>query len=113
MRKSDKKTENTLRIALTEVCDIALENAPGFIWLSHLANYDNFPRSLDIICVFNTNEELSSARQNKLDDNLCQLIQQKLQAVDIHLPNIKQQVRFDTEENCQREHEGKWHERFR
>jgi len=46
MRKTDKKRDNTLRLALTEVCDIALKDIAGFQWLTHCVNYSNFPQSL-------------------------------------------------------------------
>lgn len=45
MRKTDKKTDNKLREVLTGVCDDALEEFAGFKWLTHLVNYDDFPKS--------------------------------------------------------------------
>jgi len=74
MRKSDKKIDNILRRLLTEVCDSALEIVDGFKWLTHLVDYDNFPESLSVICIFNTNSELAQARLLKKDDYLRGLI---------------------------------------
>ena len=109
MRKTDKKIENALRIALTEACDMALESHEGFMWLTHLVNYKNFPDSLSIVCVFDTNEQLAKAN----DEALRTIIQQKLASIDISLKDIRQHVSFDTEENCERENNGKWHERLK
>lgn len=113
MRKSDKKIENQLRIALTEVCDSALKNINGFVWLTHLVNYSNFPTSLKVICVFDTNDNLSSF----IDSNSCHdlgcLIQKKLFEIGINLTNITSQISYDTEEDCEKNHNGKWADRLK
>ncbi|MFT7299907.1 MAG: hypothetical protein ACI89Z_000359 [Porticoccus sp.] len=113
MRKIDKKIENSLRLSLTEVCEAALENINGFRWLTHFANYDNFPSSLSIVCVFNTNSDLADTRSSNKDDYLRDLIKQKLENEKIKVRDIRQHVSFDTEENCGGEHRGNWQERFR
>ena len=107
MRKTDKKIENALREALTEVCDVALEKHEGFMWLTHFANYQNFPDSLSIVCVFDTNEQLSKAD----DEGLCAIIKDKLASIDINIKDIRRHVNFDSEENCEKENNGMWHER--
>ncbi len=58
MRKTDKKIDNALIKVLTEVCDIAQENYAGFEWITHFANYNNFPGSLSVVCIYGTNEQL-------------------------------------------------------
>ena len=113
MKKTDKKIENSIREALTEVCEIALKDVAGFKWITHFANYSNFPGSLLVVCIFDTNNDLSSILSTHKDDYLRKLIEEKLNTVDIHIKNIRQHVSFDTEEACKNEHGGKWHERFR
>ncbi|TNF91702.1 MAG: hypothetical protein EP297_15270 [Gammaproteobacteria bacterium] len=113
MRKTDKKIDKKLRQALTEVCEIALENITGFKWLTHFANYNYFPGSLSIICVFETNTALSKARSIQEDNYLYRLVKEKLGSVGIEIQNVRQHVSFDTEEDCKMENGGKWHERFR
>ena len=88
---------------------MALEKHEGFMWLTHFANYQNFPDSLSIVCVFDTNEELSMAN----DEGLCVIIKDKLASIDINIKDIRQNVSFDTEENCKKENNGKWNERFK
>ena len=56
MRKTDKKTDNQIRLALTDVCDTSLKDIDGFVWLTHLVNYDSFPSSLKVVCVFETDD---------------------------------------------------------
>tara|TARA_R110000764_G_scaffold140750_2_gene228869 strand:- start:2421 stop:2777 length:357 start_codon:yes stop_codon:yes gene_type:complete len=113
MKKSDKKIDNTLREALTHVCETALESVDGFVWLTHLVNYNAFPNSLKIICVFETDLALVSAYDAKQDDYLCSLINNELSDVNIKLSKLRQQVSFDTEEACERSHAGKWNERLK
>jgi len=109
MRKTDKKIENALREVLTEVCDMALEKHDGFKWITHFASYRDFPGSLFIVCVFDTNEQLSKVN----DDDLRLIVKENLASIDIYVKDISQHVSFDTEENCEKENNGKWHERFK
>ncbi|MFT5274224.1 MAG: hypothetical protein ACI9J2_000748 [Saprospiraceae bacterium] len=108
MRKRDKKIENALRETLTEVCEIALKEVNGFRWLTHFANYQNFPNSLSIVCVFDTKEHLSTVKC----DAICSLIKEQLRSIDININAIDQPVIFDTEESCDIEHAGQWTKRF-
>ncbi len=98
MKKSDKKIDKLLREALTEVCDIALEDIAGFQWLTHFANYRAFPSSLEILCVFEREDQLKDALAAGHDQLLRTLITQRLAAIDIPLAKPRQQIRFDSEE---------------
>ena len=111
MKKSDKKIDNTVRKALTEVCEAALIEVAGFKWLTHFVNHNDFPDSLSVVC--DTNLELANALAEHKDDVLCRLIKQALAGSNIHIADVQQRVSFDTEENCQNENAGKWQLRFR
>ena len=113
MKKADKKIENYVREALTEVCEVALDEVAGFKWITHFVNYSYFPDSLSVVCVFDTKNDLSTACGAHKDDFLRSLIKEKLSAAGIHIKNIRQHIKFDTEEACENENGGKWHERFR
>jgi hypothetical protein len=108
MRKTDRKTENLVIKALTDACEIALARFEGFSWLTHLVNYQRFPASLTIVCVYETNAQLATSDR----EAMCTLIQTELASVGIPIKDIRRQVRFDTEENCNDENDGKWRERF-
>ena len=99
MKKSDKKIENKLRITLTKVCEIALNEVEGFQWLTHLVDYNNFPDSLSIICVFDTNETLVHAQSSNKTDYLKNLIEHELVSAGFKVRNTNSLVKFDTEEN--------------
>ena len=109
MRKTDKKIENALRQSLTEACETALEKYEGFQWLTHFVNYSDFPASLSIVCVYDTNAHL--AKTDK--EGMRTLIKEKLASIGIKMKDCRQQVRFDTEEDCDNDNDGRWNERFR
>lgn len=113
MTKTDKKHDKAIRNALTEVCDIALDEVPGFKWLTHKVNYSCFPDSLVVICIFDTKSELASALLAQQDDFLRSVIREKLSAADISIKDMARQVSFDTEEACALEQGGRWQERLR
>jgi hypothetical protein len=112
MKKSDKKIEKALREALTQVCETALGSVSGFVWLTHLANFNSFPSSLKIVCVFECDADLANARESKQDEYLCGLIADELNKVNLAIKSLREIIQFDTEEACERSHNGKWNDRL-
>lgn len=112
MRKTDKKLDNALRLLLTDVCEQALKDIEGFEWLTHLVNYDNYPESLNIICVFDNNENLDNYLQSNKHNRLLLLIESELKKRDIKLKRLADHVSYDTEENCLLQHSGHWTSRL-
>lgn len=112
MRKSDKKIDNNIRSALNQVCEQALIEVSGFVWLTHQVNYDKFPASLSIVCVFELNDDLIQAKSSAQDMLLTDLIMKKLSILKIKVKPEKQ-ISFDTEQNCESEHNGNWQLRLR
>ena len=112
MRKSDKKTEKTLVDALREACEQLLEGVEGFIWLTHFCDHSDFPASLTIVCVFDSNENLTRMLQTDEGSGLIALLNQRLGLAGIEIHDIKAHIQFDTEQACQEEHNGKWKLRF-
>ncbi|CAH0991054.1 hypothetical protein SIN8267_01155 [Sinobacterium norvegicum] len=112
MRKTDKKTDNQIRQTLTEACEQALDTVEDFSWLTHTVNYNAFPKSLVITCVFTSNQGLQTADRSGQQRQLGRLIADKLKAVGIPLTNVSEQIRFDTEEDCDRHSGGQWHLRL-
>ena len=113
MKKTDKKIENSIIKALKVVCGVALDEIEGFKWITHLARYGDFPDSLCIVCIFDTNSALADACAAQTDDYLRVLIKDQLEAVGVHVSDIAQHVYFDTEAGCKEQSWGKWHERVR
>ena len=96
--KTQKKTDNNVRLALTDACEQFLEDIVGFQWLTHEANYSKFPASLLITCVFDTDDNHQQACKNGHSVKMQNLIQAKLIKVGVKLKSPKQQVIFDSEE---------------
>jgi hypothetical protein len=99
MRKSDKKIDNRIRLSLTEVCEHALTHIQGFQWLTHHADYQRFPESLRVICVFDTNESLTEAYSRGDDEKLRHRIREQLQAIKVRVSDIECAVSFVSEES--------------
>lgn len=108
MKKSDKKLENALIKTLTTVCEPALDNVPGFVWLTHVVNYADVPNSLIVILVFKTIDDRAQAEKNQHDLQLIKETKKALSNINITLKNPQKQIKFDTEEACDLEHNGNW-----
>lgn len=112
LTKTNQKIDNNICKALTIACDSALHDVEGFVWLTHRANYTNFPGSLIVTCVFNTESEIETMQIKQQDDFLRASIQKQLLKVGVVVKNINQCIRFDSEEACNNQHAGKWPERL-
>ncbi len=97
--KTQKKIDNNVRLALTAACEQFLEDISGFQWLTHEADYSNFPASLLITCVFDTAESQQQACQNGDSDKMQSAIQRQLLKIGVILKIVKQQVIFDSEDH--------------
>ena len=95
--KTQKRIDNTIGFALTDACEQFLETIPGFAWLTHQANYSDFPASLLITCVFDTGDSQQQAGANGDTRDMQKLIQAKLLKIGVKIKAPKQQIIFDTE----------------
>ncbi len=112
LSKTNQKTDNNLCKALTIVCENSLHDIEGFVWLTHRANYTHFPASLVITCVFETEVDITQMTLNDHDETLRASIQKQLLKIGVVLKNVKNQVRFDSEEACHVKHQGDWESRL-
>lgn len=110
MTKSNRKIYNKLRVALTEVCKISLENVIGFKRLAHFINNGNFPDSYLMSCVFDNRVELLQLPSLYQDELLCRLFIEKLSVVDIKAINIMEHVHFVVEEDLSGDNVINWRE---
>lgn len=106
--KTEKKMDNTIRLTLTDVCEQTLGQLAGFEWLTHQVNYTNFPASLLITCVFDTEAHRQQAQDSGEAAQLQRLIQARLLKVGVKFKALGQQVLFDSEEACAEQHGGDW-----
>jgi hypothetical protein len=108
MRKNDKKRDNQIRLGLTAVCEYALNAYSGFAWITHIVDYDLYPKSLRIVCIFDTETQRRQFSQNGDKAALLDLIKRTLAKDGIELKNINQHVSFDTQTACDQQHKGNW-----
>jgi hypothetical protein len=112
LNKTSQKIDNNICKELTIACESSLHEVAGFVWLTHRANYTNFPASLVITCVFETERDIDVMKTQQLDEQLRNTIQKQLLKVGVVVKNIKQQVHFDSEEACLQHHQGEWQQRL-
>ena len=112
LNKTNQKIDNSICKALTVACESSLHVVSGFEWLTHRVNYTNFPASLVITCVFETEADIETMKEQHQDELLRNAIQQQLLKVGVVLKSSKQQVRFDSEEACLQQHQGEWPKRL-
>lgn len=110
--KTQKKIDSNIRVALTEVCEYTLKDVPGFQWLTHQADYSNFPASLLITCIFDTDDSLRHAEDAGRILEIRKRIQAKLLKIGVSFKKVEQQFIFDSEEACVLEHDGNWTRRL-
>ena len=61
------RIERALVATLTEACETAKSEIPGFEWLTHTVNYADFPQSLIITWIFDTRAHKDNALATGLD----------------------------------------------
>ena len=100
MKKSFKKLDNTVIRALTNACEIAKDWDCGFEWLTHTADYNQFPESLMVTCVFSSEGDIARGTEQNIELKLHQLIAFNLSAEQIVLKNVSKHIRFVADEPC-------------
>ena len=90
---------------------MAKQDIVGFEWLTHSADYANFPGSLVITCVLDNSNSLDVMLANQQDQVLRKLIQKQLLQAGVLLKDVRRHVCFDTEQACLLEHNGDWKRR--
>lgn len=113
LTKTTKKLDDNICKALTIACESSLHVIEGFSWLTHRANYTNFPASLIVTCIFETELDIQNLQTSIIENEFRQNIQKQLLKVGVTLKNAKQNIQFDSEEACQRDHNGQWNERLK
>jgi len=108
MRKTDKKIDNQIRCELTIMCEEALKNIKGFEWLTHTADFSNFPQSLKVYFIFdervNINNYLESHRKNNIMSDLSTAFKK----INVKINNIEDYIFYDSQDDCEYQHGGNW-----
>jgi hypothetical protein len=95
MRKSDKKIDNLIREVLTEVCENTLKSYEGFLWVTHKVKFPSFPQSLQIICVFESNQDRANFLMSDGQQHVSTSIQMAFNQVGVQLKNVSKQISYE------------------
>ncbi len=102
MRKTDKKIEKSIVQGLTRVCEIAKVDIDGFEWLTHTVDYENFPKSLKVFCIFGSDKCIKYAIDSGKSQLIFKLIRKELSLIDVSFKDVSGHVIFDTESGYDR-----------
>ena len=105
------RIERRLIATLTDACEAAKAEIQGFTWLTHTADLNALAATLNVIWVFNTEADKNLALTDA-KARLFELTATALREADIDLSPSERNVRFDSEEACQRTQGGNWRERL-
>ncbi|RUR33102.1 hypothetical protein [Vreelandella nanhaiensis] len=107
------KMERQLGASLTDACEQAKADVPGFVWLTHCVDYQHFPESLVVIWVFDTDAHLALALKGDAKQRLYELTASALAEAGVALDSVTHHIDFDSEQACKRAHDGDWQRRLR
>lgn len=111
-KKVSQKIEKQLCQRLTQVCEQHAKDLSGFEWLTHTVDYQRFPESLKVICMFDDLESVAAVINHQTDQALKTAITDALSMDGIAVPKKKNWLILDTEEACTLEHNGNWQRRL-
>ncbi|AJP53435.1 MULTISPECIES: hypothetical protein [Pseudomonas] len=107
-KRDSARIERRLVATLTDACETAKAEIPGFEWLTHTVNYADFPHSLRITWVFDTRANQAHAVATGLDARLRELTATALHDAEIPPVHLARCVHVDSEEACHAQHGGNW-----
>jgi len=99
MNRTEKKTENAIIRALNNVCETLKNEYSGFSWLTHFVVHSEFPESLKIVCVFDTNHSLEAAKNSGILHSVTELTKFQFEVEGVSAPSIGVAIYCDSEEN--------------
>ena len=99
LQRNEKKTENAIIKSLNAVCKTLKNELDGFSWLTHFVDYSQFPQSLKLVFVFDTNQALLEANNKAFFKTIFELTETRLSNEGVYIKRIDKAVFFDTEEN--------------
>lgn len=111
-KREQAHIERLLVATLTEACETAKAEIVGFDWLTHEVDYSDFPSSLRVIWVFDTQANKEQALVSGQGERMVELTAIALKDADVLVSPVSAHVHFDSEEQCQRANGGNWQQRL-
>lgn len=111
-KRKQKQMERDLVASLTDACETAKAEIPGFLWLTHDNGKQEFPAGLRVTWIFDTQANLERALFNGDSERMKALTQAALEWTGI-APELREScLQFDSEEACQNAQNGDWLKRL-
>lgn len=112
-KREQARAERQLVTALTQACETAKSEMPGFRWLTHEVDYAAFPASLQVVWVFDTLAEKQTALACGLGERMIELTAAAFEEAQVSVSNVSAHVHVDCEEQCHLENGGDWQQRIK
>ncbi|WP_248749252.1 hypothetical protein [Pseudomonas sp. MWU15-20650] len=111
-QRDNARLERRLITTLTDACETAKAEIPGFDWLTHTVDYAAFAQSLRVTWVFDTRANKDHALASGAGQRMEELTAAALCDADVAPVNMERCIRFDSEEACNAQHGGDWRRRL-
>ncbi|OPB01053.1 hypothetical protein BFW87_01255 [Pseudomonas fluorescens] len=111
-KRDHARLERRLVSTLTEACETAKAEIPGFDWLTHTVDYARFPQSLRVTWVFDTRASKDHALASGAGERMRALTAAALHDAEVAPVTMDRCIRFDSEEECNARHGGDWRVRL-
>lgn len=107
-KRQQRQMERQLIASLTEACEAAKAEIPGFDWLTHDNGKQEFPAGLRVTWIFDTQMNLDRALANGDDQRMREWTRVALEEAGIDSQLLSTCLQFDSEEACARAQGGDW-----
>jgi hypothetical protein len=107
-KRERKQMERQLVVALTEACEAAKVEIPGFCWLTHDNGTNQFPAGLRVTWIFDTRSNLEQALVDGFRQRARVRTLAALEQTGMDPGLISSCLQFDSEEACTNSQKGNW-----
>jgi len=111
-KRNQAQIERRLVKHLTDACESAKGQIPGFVWLTHSVDFEAFPASLKVVWVFDNQVNKDFALADGEARYMLELTTRALAAANINVRQVANHVFYDSEDECQRACGGDWVKRL-
>jgi hypothetical protein len=111
-KRKQADRERQLVVSLTQACETGKSELVGFCWLTHRVDYQQFPSSLMVVWIFDTQANRDKALENGQGERMLELTAEAFSQADICVSPVSAYLDFDSEEQCQRADAGNWQQRL-
>lgn len=111
-KRNQAQIERRLVKHLTDACETAKGQIPGFVWLTHSVDFEAFPASLKVVWVFDNQVNKDFALADGEARFMVELTTRALADANINVRQVANHVFYDSEDECQRACGGDWVKRL-